>query len=89
MPISTHIPDHLYVSVINGHNAWLVPLLGGGGLIVGALITSGLSLYIEHYRHVKQKLATAYAFKGEISALLDIIKERQYIKNIKNRIEYL
>ena len=87
MPISTHIPAHLYVSVINGHNAWLAPLLGVAGLIVGTLIAGGLSLYREHYLHVKQKLATAYAFKGEISALLDIIGKRKFIEALSNKIE--
>ena len=89
MPISPDFPNHLYVSIINGNNAWLASLLVVAGLIVGALITGGLSLYIEHYRHVKQKLATAYAFKSEISALLDIITKRNYIEALKNKIEEL
>ncbi len=91
MPIPTHIdiPAHSYVAVINGHNAWLAPLLGVAGLIVGALITGGLSLYIEYYRHVKQKLATAYAFNEEISALLDIIEKRKYIEALGNKIKEL
>ena len=84
MPISTNIPAHLYVSVINGHNTWLATLLG---VIFGAFIAGGLSLYKEHYRHVKQKLATAYAFKGEISALLDIIGKRKFIEALNNKIE--
>lgn len=87
--ISTHIPAHLYVSIINGHNTWFAPLLAITGLIVGALITGGLSLYIEHYRHVKQKLATAYAFKDEISALLDIIAKRKYIEALSDKIKEL
>ena len=86
---STYIPAHLYVSIINGHNTWLAPLLGVAGLIVGALITGGLSLYKDHYRHKKKKLATAYAFKGEINALLDIIKKRQYIAELEDKIESL
>jgi hypothetical protein len=85
----THIPAHLYVSIINGHNTWLAPLLGVAGLIVGALITGGLSLYKDHYRHKKKKLATAYAFKGEISVLLDIIKKREYIEKLNEKIEEL
>ena len=89
MSIPLNIPAHLYVSVINGHNVWLAPLLGVAGLIVSALIAGVLSLYREHYLHVKQKLATAYAFKGEISALLDIIAKRKYIEELKNKIEEL
>ncbi len=83
---STHIPAHLYVSIISGHNTWFAPLLAVAGFIFGASITGGLSLYIEHYRLVKKKLATAYAFKGEISALLNIIKEKKYLEEFNKKI---
>lgn len=79
MPISSYFPTHLYVSMVNSHNYWLAPLLGIAGLFFGAIFTGGISVYIEHYRHVKNKLATAYAFKGEISALLDIIEKRNFV----------
>ncbi|RZD14927.1 MAG: hypothetical protein EVJ47_01195 [Candidatus Acidulodesulfobacterium ferriphilum] len=38
---------------------------------------------------MKQKLATAYAFKGEISALLDIIAKRKYIEALSDKIKEL
>ncbi len=82
-----HIPSNIHISLINGHNYWLAPLLGVAGLIFGALFTGAISLYIEHYRHVKKKLATAYAFKGEISALLDIIEKRNFIGMLENFIK--
>jgi hypothetical protein len=87
MPVTSYIPTHLYVSMVSSHNYWLAPLLGIAGLFFGAVFTGGISIYIEHYRHVKNKLATAYAFKGEISALLDIVEKRNFVGLLESLIK--
>ena len=87
MPVTSYIPTHLYVSMVSSHNYWLAPLLGIAGLFFGAVFTGGIYIYIEHYRHVKNKLATAYAFKGEISALLDIVEKRNFVGLLESLIK--
>ena len=49
-------------------------------LIIGALFTGIAGLIRDSCRLKKEKLSTAYAFKGEIETILKIIKKRQYIE---------
>ena len=56
-------------------------------LILGAILTGIATLIRDWYRLRKEKLSTAYAFKGEIKAILEIIEKRQYKKLFSEDIE--
>lgn len=54
-------------------------LIGVLLLIIGAIFAGIGALIRDSYRLRQEKLSTAYAFKGEINALLSIIEKRKYI----------
>ncbi len=62
-------------------------LIGVFLLIIGALFAGIGTLIVEHYRLKQEKLSTAYAFKGEICAILDIINDREYIDSLNKMID--
>jgi hypothetical protein len=62
-------------------------LIGVLLLIIGAIFAGIGTLIRDFYRFKKEKLSTAYAFKGEINALLDIIGNRKYISLLKEMIK--
>ena len=55
----------------------LTAFIGVLGLIIGAIITGGIQIYRDWIILKNKKLSTAYAFKGEIGSLLEIIKIRK------------
>ena len=56
-------------------------------LIIGAILAGIGTLIRDWYILKKEKLSTAYAFKGEIETILKIIEKRQYIKLFSKDIE--
>lgn len=53
-----------------------LPLLG---VIVGSLISFGTNYYLETRKQARESRRLAFAFQGEICALLAIIKRRRYL----------
>jgi hypothetical protein len=52
-------------------------IIGFSGIAIGAAITGIISIYRDDSKFKKEKLSTAYAFKGEIQSLLEIIETRK------------
>ena len=55
--------------------------------ILGAILTGIATLIRDWWRLRKEKLSTAYAFKGEIETILEIVKKRQYVELLDNLIK--
>lgn len=52
----------------------LIASIGLFGIILGAIITGGIQIYSDRIKLKNEKLSTAYAYKGEIQSLLEIIE---------------
>lgn len=65
----------------------LIAFIGLFGIILGAIITGGIQIFRDRAKLKNEKLSTAYAFKGEIQSLLEIIKIRKLEEYLNQTIE--
>ena len=60
------------------------------GVLLGAAIslgtTIGTTVFLDYLRHRRESRNLAFAFRGEISALLTIITERGYIRSLEELV---
>ncbi len=56
------------------------------GVIIGGLITLATTYWLETRKQVTESKRLALAFRGEIGALLEIIKKRKYLEGFQNAI---
>jgi hypothetical protein len=59
------------------------------GVLAGGLITFGTNYYLENKKQARESRRLAFAFQGEICALLAIIKRRQYVEGFQDVIDYM
>jgi hypothetical protein len=62
-------------------------IIGFFGIIAGAIIAGGIQIIRDILKLKNEKLATAYAFKGEIQSLLEIIEIRKLKEYLNQTIE--
>jgi hypothetical protein len=67
-------------------NVALLPL---AGVVVGGLITYATNYCLETRKQTRESRRLAFAFQGEIYALLGIIKRRQYLESFQAVIDYM
>ena len=65
-----------------------IPIFGLLGIIIGAIITGIIQIFRDRTKLKNEKLSTAYAFKGEIQSLLEIVETMELKKNLNEFINY-
>jgi|GEM_PF-4332882 len=66
---------------------YFIAAIGLLGIIIGAIITGFIQIHRDKIKLKNEKLSTAYAFKGEIQSLLEIIeinKLKEYLEGVIN-----
>ena len=74
-------------ALITDQNPYLPVYSALGGAFIGAVSTFIPTTIIEYFKTRKEKKSLTLAIYSEISAILEIISFREYIKNIKTIIQ--
>lgn len=61
--------------------------LGLAGVLLGGLVTTLATAYLEWKRSCREARALALAFRGEIAAIKDVLAKRDYVGSIRHIIE--
>jgi len=66
---------------------YFIAAIGLFGIIIGAIITGFIQIHRDKIKLKNEKLSTAYAFKGEIQSLLEIIEIMELEKKLNIIVE--